>query len=85
MGTRRRITPKGKNMDEELELILTPAGAVDLSIFTENGKSIIMSVKGGSLEITGDADLNEAAKVFFSELLKPIVDDYIKEKLKRKT
>ena len=71
-------------MDETIEIV--PAAApCDLMITTENGKSINMNIKGDGLNITGDADLNEAAKVFFSELLKPIVDDYIKEKLERKT
>ena len=33
------------------------------------------------LTITGDADMNEAAEMFFNEILKPIADGYIAERI----
>lgn len=54
----------------------------DLTIVTETGGELRMSFKGDVLEITGDADMNEAAEIFFKELLKPMADAYIKERLK---
>lgn len=56
----------------------------DICIATETGGDLYLSFKGDRLEITGDADLNEAAKAFFYEHLKPMADEYIKERLGEK-
>ena len=53
----------------------------DLMICWDGGE-ITMSVDGDKLEITGDTDkMNEAAKVFFDEMVKPMADAYIAERL----
>ncbi len=53
----------------------------DLMICWDGGE-ITMSIDGDKLEITGDTDkMNEAAKVFFDEMVKPMADAYIAERL----
>ena len=66
-------------------IVLTGTGWVveaytDFVITTMSGKDLNINIEGDSITITGDADLNEAAKVFFYEHLKPMVDEYIKER-----
>ena len=56
----------------------------ELIICTYTGKELVLNFEGDVLEITGDADMNEAAKVFFLEFLKPMADAYIAERLRNK-
>ncbi len=51
-----------------------------LTIGTESGGELVLSFEGDELKITGDADMNEAAQIFFTEILKRIVDDYIRSR-----
>lgn len=71
--------------DEDALITDLKTHCCDLMITTENGKSITMHLAGDKLEITGDANLNEAAEKFFKYLLKPLVDDYIEEQLKTRS
>ena len=52
-----------------------------LTISTESGGELVLSFEGDELKITGDADMNEAAQIFFTEVLKRIVDDYIRSRI----
>ena len=52
-----------------------------LTIGLESCEELVLSFEGDELTITGDADMNEAAKIFFYEILKPMADDYIAERL----
>lgn len=49
-------------------------------ITCENGKEVRIELAGDEVKITGACE--EGAKIFFEELLKPLVDDYIRDKLK---
>lgn len=53
-----------------------------LTICTETGGELVLDYGGDELIITGDADMNEAAQIFFNEALKPIVDEYIRSQAK---
>ncbi len=52
-----------------------------LTIETESGTQLVLSFEGDELNITGDADMNEAAQMFFNEVLKSIADDYIRSRI----
>ena len=54
-----------------------------VTIETESGGVLELSFSGDELQITGDADMNEAAKVFFNKYLKRMADDYIAERLNK--
>ena len=58
------------------------ASYADLVICTTNGAELILTIGEDKLEITGDADMNEAARIFFNEMLKPMADDYIEEQIR---
>lgn len=47
-----------------------------------SGGELSLSFGDNGLEITGDADMNEAAKVFFYNHLQSMANDYIKSRLK---
>ncbi len=55
-----------------------------LTICTESGGELVLFFGGDKLEITGDADMNEAARTFFHEILKPLVDAYITPQNKKR-
>lgn len=62
--------------------------AEDNSFSTNNlyicwdGGEVCFNFDEDELKLTGDTDkMNEPAKIFFTELIKPMVDDYIKERL----
>ena len=44
------------------------------------GKSLVLTISDGKIEMTGDGDMNEAAKTFFNYFLQGIIDEYIKGK-----
>lgn len=48
-----------------------------ITISCDNGTELRLDFSGDKLEIKGDANMNEAAKVFFEECLKPHVDTYM--------
>ncbi len=50
------------------------------TICTDSGRELVLTFEGDELKITGDADMNEAAQMFFNEKLKYIADDYIKSR-----
>ena len=52
-----------------------------IMIVLENGDELRMDFSGDTIDIKGNADMNEAAKVFFNDSLKTVVDDYIKERI----
>lgn len=58
---------------------VTPCTA--LTITCENGKSLTIDYSDGKMHVECDADMNEAATVFFNEILKGLVDNYIESKL----
>ena len=52
----------------------TTVGDIDypypnLSIQAANGKTLTLDLSGDKIEISGDADLSEAAKIFFNEVI----------------
>lgn len=53
----------------------------DLIIFTNDGKELRIEVDEG-IKIVGDANMNEAAEIFFHKYIKEMADAYIKQKLK---
>ncbi len=55
--------------------------ATCVMICIEGGDELTLSFKDGKLDITGAADMTDAAEVFFNEVLKGMADDYIKERL----
>ena len=67
---------------EEGYLDLNVDPVVNIVICTESGGELIMTFEDDELKITGDLDMNEAAKMFFNEFLKPMADEYIAERLK---
>lgn len=54
----------------------------DLLIYTKTGKELRIDISTDELRITGDADMNEAAEIFFNEYIKEMADAYIRERLK---
>lgn len=46
-------------------------------------KQVVLTYGNGKLELSGDGDMNEAAKRFFEYFLKPLVDTYVKKELER--
>lgn len=56
--------------------------AYDIRIYTnEVGKYLNLNVDDGELQITGDANMDEAAEDFFYKYIKPMADAYIENKL----
>ncbi len=55
--------------------------SITFTILVESGCSLELYFRGDKLVVTGDADMNEAAKVFFYGYLKPMADEYIAERL----
>jgi hypothetical protein len=53
-----------------------------LEIATTSGGELILEIWEDELKITGDANMNEGAAVFFNQYIKNIADRYIKQKLK---
>lgn len=61
-------------------------GAMDYSLLViclEDGTELRMDWSGNRIDVKGDADMNEAAKVWFNESLKSCIDVYIEEQLKK--
>ena len=71
-------------MDETLKpnnvFIIEPTPVYDISFGGENGELGRLTFDNDQIHFTGKAD--ESAKSFFEHFLKPMVDNYIAEKLK---
>ena len=55
---------------------------VTLAIITSTGRELLIDIEGDEVKITGDANMDEAAAVFFNKHFKGIADAYIQRKLK---
>ncbi len=65
------------------DLTLTTASEnTSLNFDCGDNKELVLTYKDGKLEISGDGDMNEAAKSFFKHFLKPMADAYVTSMLK---
>ena len=65
------------NSDMAANLMITVPEYNNLVFNCGDGKEVVLTLKGGKLELSGNGDMNKAAKDFFECLLKPIVDTYV--------
>ena len=66
-------------VDNDSWIVLDCEPFTEVVIYTESGSELILSFEDDELAITGDANMTDAARMFFYEVLKPMADDYIKE------
>ncbi len=72
-------------VDEDMpELTINVPEYDTLTFNCGDDKEIILTYADGKLELSGDGDMNKAAKDFFEHFLKPIVDDYVTKELSKK-
>jgi hypothetical protein len=70
-----------KNEVSDLVINLNPNPICDISFYGEHGEIGRLTFDNDQIHFTGNAD--ESAKNFFGHVLKPMVDGYIAEKLKK--
>ena len=70
---------KGKENEFNLNIGKLPTCS-NLVIYAEGGGEVLIDCSGDEVKVTGATE--EGAKIFFEQLLKPMVDEYIAEKLK---
>ena len=49
------------------------ADAPAITLTTPTGKTLSINLTGDTIDISGDADVTEAAKVFFNEVIKQFI------------
>lgn len=66
----------------EIKLDTVNFGGPYSVIFSTKSGSLTIKCDGDELKIEADCDMDEAAEAFFYQLVKPMADAYIREKLK---
>ncbi len=66
----------------DFSLTSTDIACTAITIACGNNKSLTLDYSDGKMFVECDADMNEAAETFFNLILKPLVDNYIADKLR---
>ena len=79
-GEKQAVELESVTNEQAIQLELTVPESFKISFFGIESPVMKMWInEEGLLEVTGD--LTEGARLFFEQLIKPMVDDYIKQKL----
>ncbi len=66
---------------EAIVLDITNDVSSSMIMSPDSGGELWFHFAGDGLDITGDANMTDSARMFFYEFLKPMADDYIAERI----